>query len=207
MPEIPYSPVGINRKISVLWLTIPTIAVLLVLLAFTLINALLGGFQYAVGGVSPTLLRGANYFLGIVGMLAVIAVPVGFIVAIFYTLKDNMREGEYDGRSGMGEAAVMPEELKGWNWGAAGLGYLWGFYYRSWLTLFAFVPVLNFVWWIAMGLEGNRWAWEKNSWHSVEEFRASQKKWRVWGMISLFISLFALVAPFFFSVALLQFLG
>jgi len=207
MSQLPYSPIGRNRKIAFLWLTIPMIALLVVLLAFAVLNIILSGFQHAVGGVEPALLSGGNYFLSIAGLVSVVAVPVGFIVGAVYATKDNMREGEYDGRSGMGGASVVPAEVRGWNWGAAGLSYLWGYYYRSWYSLLVFVPLVNIIWWVVLGIYGNQWAWEKNSWRSVEEFQASQKKWRIWGIISLIISFIAVLAPMFFGVALGSLLG
>lgn len=131
-----------------------------------------------------------NVVLGLLGMLAFlgifIMVPLG-IVYIVRSRKEILPDEAYDSRSGKGDASVVPPEIHGWNWGAAFLGFWWGLYYRTWLMLLMFVPVVNIFWWIVMGIKGNEWAWRKNKWVSVEEFKVSQRKWMPWAIVILVI--------------------
>ncbi|OGL87301.1 hypothetical protein A3I40_03730 [Candidatus Uhrbacteria bacterium RIFCSPLOWO2_02_FULL_48_12] len=76
----------------------------------------------------------------------------------------------------------MPEEIKGWNWGAAGLTWIWGVYHGVWISLLFFIPLVNIVMVIMLGIKGNEWAWRAQKWESVEKFIVSQRKWRPWGM-------------------------
>jgi len=71
-----------------------------------------------------------------------------------------------------GERLDVPEGLGGWNWGAAGLGFIVGISHNVWISLLSVVPYVNFVWWIVMGLKGNEWAWKKNKWRNEKDFKA-----------------------------------
>ncbi len=90
--------------------------------------------------------------------------------------------------SGQGEAAVIPPEIQGWNWGAFWLSWIWGIGNNVMIALLAFiVPFWN----IYLGLKGNELAWRNKQWESVEHFKQVQKKWAVWGL-GLFIATMAL---------------
>lgn len=80
----------------------------------------------------------------------------------------------------------VPEEIKVWNWGAAGLTWIWGLSFGVWISLLTFVPIVNWFWWIVLGIKGNEWAWRKGNYKSVEEFKVKQAKWRPWG-IAIFV--------------------
>jgi hypothetical protein len=74
-------------------------------------------------------------------------------------------------------------ELNKWNWGAFLLSPIWGIgngVYRALLTL---VPIYGIYEWIMCGKNGNRWAWEKRDWDSIESFRKTQRKWALWGAV------------------------
>lgn len=86
--------------------------------------------------------------------------------------------------SGQGAASVLPAELKGWNWGAFFLNWIWGIGNNVWIALISFV--LGFIWAIVLGIKGNEWAWQHKKWDSIEHFKRTQRTWRKWGFV-LFI--------------------
>jgi hypothetical protein len=86
--------------------------------------------------------------------------------------------------SGQGAASVLPEELKGWNWGAFFLNWIWGIGNNVWIALLAFI--LGLIWAIVLGIKGNEWAWQHKKWDSIEHFQSTQRKWKRWG-VGLFI--------------------
>ncbi|MBP9868996.1 hypothetical protein KBC59_00345 [Patescibacteria group bacterium] len=109
----------------------------------------------------------------------------------------------FDPRSGHGEASTIPEEIKRWSWGAFFLSWIWGIGNRTWMSLIVFVPLVNVVAPIILGLKGNEWAWKSKSWPSVDEFHKTQKKWALAGVIvfgaSLAIAIGAIVLVLMFG--------
>lgn len=104
--------------------------------------------------------------------------------------------------SGSGAAAVLPAELRGFNWGGFLLAPFWGLYHQVWIALVAvllFIPPLGaavvFMLGIVFGMCGNTLAWQNKRWNSIEHFRSSQSLWMaagicVWVMLlGLFVSL------------------
>jgi hypothetical protein len=94
--------------------------------------------------------------------------------------------------------AVLPDELKGWNWGAFLLGPVWGLFNRVWFALvLAVIWILPFLpqWTAAplvfgglalivyLGLKGNELAWRARRWDSVDQFRRVQQSWATWGLL------------------------
>ncbi|MEI8129751.1 MAG: hypothetical protein WCG95_09080 [bacterium] len=71
----------------------------------------------------------------------------------------------------------IPVEIRGWNWGAFFLTWIWGIGNKSYLSLWAFIPYFNFIWGFVCGAKGNEWAWKNKKWTNVEEFNKAQKKW------------------------------
>ncbi len=55
--------------------------------------------------------------------------------------------------SGLGNASVLPEELKGWNTGALFFNWMWAIAHKSWVGLWAlllpFIPVVGVFWILA----------------------------------------------------------
>jgi hypothetical protein len=121
--------------------------------------------------------------LGALSAFAIMVLAPTGIVLLLRGRDQKFLVGPFDERSGNGEASVIPPELGNWNWGAALMSFWWGIYHRVWLTFLSFIPVFGGIWWIVMGIKGNEWAWRKNKWRSVGAFKASQKKWAVWGII------------------------
>lgn len=83
---------------------------------------------------------------------------------------------------------VPPEIAGGFNWGAFWWTWIWGIAHNVWIALLSFVapwPVMN----IILGLKGNEWAWQNRRFDSVEQFRATQAAWALWGWIAVGVSI------------------
>ncbi|MFM2628236.1 cytochrome c oxidase assembly factor Coa1 family protein [Vibrio chagasii] len=85
----------------------------------------------------------------------------------------------------MENSKEIPEQIKGWNWGAFAFNWIWGIRFRTYRALLVFVPFVNIVMPFILGFKGNEWAWKHNQWSSVEEFKNSQRKWSVAAAIML----------------------
>ena len=97
--------------------------------------------------------------------------------------------------SGLGKDSVVPPEIKGWNWGAFFLNWIWGIGNSTYIAFLMFVPLVNIVMFFVLGAKGNEWAWRNRTWRDVEHFKQTQRKWRNAGLILLFI-----VVPLFFTL-------
>jgi serine/threonine protein kinase len=95
----------------------------------------------------------------------------------------------------------IPDEIKGWNWGAFLMPYLWPFTNKVWIGLLAFVPSVGWIVGFILGAKGNEWAWKSRRWRSIEQFKAHQRGWTIAG---LFIGIpmawlyLAIIASMFF---------
>ena len=88
------------------------------------------------------------------------------------------------GQGGLFDSSVpVPEEIRGWNWGAFLLAPLWTFRNRVGIGLLAWVPIVGFWMAIALGVKGNEWAWKSRKWQSIEQFKAHQKRWAIAGIV------------------------
>ncbi len=96
--------------------------------------------------------------------------------------------------SGTGEGAVVPDEIKGWSWGAFGWTWIWGLGNSTYLALIAIVPGLGFIMQIVLGIKGNEWAWKNKKWDSVEHFKKVQRTWARVFFIAIGIPLFILLS-------------
>lgn len=88
----------------------------------------------------------------------------------------------------------VPHEIQGWNWGAAGLTWIWGIKFNVWLSLLMFFPPLSWFWWVVLGVKGNEWAWGARHWSSVDEFHAAQQPWKKWGLIVFVLGIVTSIA-------------
>lgn len=84
--------------------------------------------------------------------------------------------------SGRGKLAVVPEELKGWSWGAFSLNWIWGLGNGTYWALLCLIPYVGLIMAIVLGLKGNEWAWRNKHWQSVEQFKRIQGIWSKWGI-------------------------
>lgn len=81
----------------------------------------------------------------------------------------------------------IPDEIKGWNWGAFFFNWIWGVcngvYWPLVLIIVNFIPyvgaLISLGGCIALGINGNEWAWKAKSWSSVSEFKRVQHKWAI----------------------------
>ena len=95
-----------------------------------------------------------------------------------------------------GKASVIPNEIKGWNWGAFLLPLVWGIYHGVWLSLLLFIPIVNFFTAIVFGADGNKWAWQNRKWNSIEHFKKTQRTWALWGLGLLVLGIVLYIVMF-----------
>jgi hypothetical protein len=81
------------------------------------------------------------------------------------------------------EQGEIEPELRKWNWGAFLLTFIWGIRHGVMRSFLVLVPFYGFYEWFMLGIHGNRWAWEKGRWESVEQFHRSQRTWAKAGVI------------------------
>jgi hypothetical protein len=86
----------------------------------------------------------------------------------------------------------VPDGVRGWNWGAFFLGWIWGIGNGVWIALLALIPGFGLIMHIVLGLKGNEWAWQSRSWQSLQEFRKVQRTWTLWG-VTVIVGLCVLV--------------
>jgi len=109
--------------------------------------------------------------------------------------------------SGCGRAydssVPVPDEIKGWNWGAFFLPAFWPLTNRVWLGLLAWIPYVGWLVGFGLGAKGNEWAWKSRKWRSVEHFNRHQRGWAIAG---LFVGIPMAWLYMFFCAVLLSFL-
>jgi len=103
--------------------------------------------------------------------------------------------------SGQGKSAIVPPEIRGWNWGAFGLSWIWGIGNSTWIALLAIVPIVQIVMIFVLGAKGNEWAWQNRYWKSVDDFKKAQRVWTIAWLIVLVIIVifFGLLWTFMFQ--------
>lgn len=99
---------------------------------------------------------------------------------------------------------VVPPEARRWNWGAFFLTWIWGVGNNVLIAFLVWVPFLNLVMPIILGIKGGEWAWQKKRWDSVEHFQSVQRIWAWVGFGVFLFFLLALIAAFSFVVSLFQ---
>ena len=104
----------------------------------------------------------------------------------------------------------LPNEIKGFNWAAFLLTFIWGIPHKVWITLvaipliwfqlpFGFNWLLLLVFQLYCGIRGNDWAYSANNYKSGYEFRLSQIKW------TIFAVLLNIALPFIFLLIVFVF--
>lgn len=189
-----------NRKIG-LWLLIsPGVILVSTLFLFTITNYVITQINYTeldTTNTSSTLIIASiiRVILGLVGVLGVVGLFIGIPLGIIYlNKKENDPNKSFDPRSGKGSLSTIPPEIQKWNWGAIGLSWIWGAAHGVWIAFLTFIPLVNIVVLIYLGLKGNELAWQAKQWESVEKFIEAQRRWRAWGI-------------FFFVLGIIGFLG
>ena len=111
-------------------------------------------------------------------------------------------EGTPENTSGQGELATVPEEVKGWSWGAFVLTWIWGICNSVWIALLCFIPFFSLVWAIVLGIKGNEWAWRNKKWDSIEHFKSTQGRWTIAGIVVFVISIVVVPVAVFLAIVL-----
>lgn len=169
-----------HKKIGLFFLIGPFIGLVVVLFMYAIYSFVFLNLEPGAPSIAVNITK---LILGVLGLIFAMGILIGIPLGILYLNKKELVDGsKYDGRSGNKELSVIPEEIKAWNWGAAGLTWIWGVYHSVWISLLFFIPLVNIVMIIILGMKGNEWAWKAQKWESVEKFLASQRKWRPWGI-------------------------
>ena len=58
--------------------------------------------------------------------------------------------------SGTGQSAILPPELRGWNWGAFWLTWIWGIRNKTYIAFLSFIPFVSVVMPFILGAKGNK---------------------------------------------------
>jgi len=83
----------------------------------------------------------------------------------------------------------IPDEIKGWNWGAFFLSWIWGIGNRVWVALLALIFPFSLIMPFILGYKGNEWAWQKNDWNDIKQFKRLQRRWAYVGFVVIGILL------------------
>lgn len=177
-----------NIKIGLWWLIAPfvTLVCVLILYAFAsfAMNRLVNGVAVPVEDSYLTITRIFRVLLGLMGILSVGGIVIGIPLGVIYLTKRVKLIGlEFDPRSGKGHASEIPPEINHWSWGAVGLTWIWGVAHRVWISFLVFIPLVNIIVLIYLGVAGNKLAWRADTWESVEVFLENEKKWKPWGVV------------------------
>lgn len=90
--------------------------------------------------------------------------------------------------SGQGSAAIPPEEIRGWNWGAFFLHLIWGMGNNTLVALFMLAPGINLILPFVLGARGSEWAWQNKRWESIAQFKDVQRIWAICGILFAAVS-------------------
>lgn len=73
--------------------------------------------------------------------------------------------------------SILPDEARGFSWGAFLCGPLWGFPYRVWVSILSWLPGIGLLVWLWLGFNGREMAWRAREWGSAQEFLKSERRW------------------------------
>lgn len=94
--------------------------------------------------------------------------------------------------------SVVPNEIRGWNWGAFTHNIRWGIGNKTYLPLLCLIPIFNIFWIFVCGFKGNEWAWKNGDYEDTKTFLAVQGTWIRSGFICFIVSVviigFALIS-------------
>ncbi|GAB1542140.1 hypothetical protein NUACC21_48140 [Scytonema sp. NUACC21] len=102
-------------------------------------------------------------------------------------------------------AEPVPEEIKGWNWGAFLLPWFWVWRNKVWIGSLCLIPQVGWIMTVALGARGNEWAWKSRRWRSIQHFKEHQRGWAIAGIlvgapVSVILWIFAIAVLFGFFV-------
>lgn len=98
----------------------------------------------------------------------------------------------------MAKNGPFPPELAHWNWGAFFLGWIWALGMSN-ILAFLLCFFLGTIGNVIVGIKGNEWAWQTKKFESVEQFKAIQHSWAVFGVILFIISILLSVGIVLFT--------
>ncbi len=78
--------------------------------------------------------------------------------------------------------AVLPPELQGWSWAGFLMSWIWSIAHSAWLGL-VLCLLVGGIGNIVQGIKGNEWAWQGRKWESIEQFKATERVWTIWGVV------------------------
>lgn len=87
----------------------------------------------------------------------------------------------------------IPNEIKGWNWGAFMYTIRWGIGNKSYLPLLCLIPLFNIFWIFVCGFKGNEWAWKNGDYQDTKTFLAVQETWKRSGLVSFVLSIILVI--------------
>ncbi|CUS25882.1 hypothetical protein FC70_GL000726 [Paucilactobacillus oligofermentans DSM 15707 = LMG 22743] len=99
---------------------------------------------------------------------------------------------------------VVPQEVKGWNWGAFMFNIYWGIGNKSYLPLLTLIPIFNIIWIFVVGFKGNAWAWQKGGYKDVATFKAVQATWNRAGLVAFILTIIVVIAYFLMFATLIN---
>lgn len=96
------------------------------------------------------------------------------------------------------------ERVRGWNWGAFVFNWIWAFAHNlgTIAIISLVVSFLNMGLFssIFLGITGNEYAWKARRFSSVEEFKDTQRKWTIAGLIVLFFCIILFFVAIFAGI-------
>lgn len=93
--------------------------------------------------------------------------------------------GQSASEQGIVNNDLVPDEIKGFNFGALMLNWIWAFSHRLWLYgfLILLIPVVNLILAVVLAFKGNELAWKARKFNSIEEFKNTQRAWMIAGIV------------------------
>ena len=76
----------------------------------------------------------------------------------------------------------LPDDLRGFNWGAFFLTWVWGIRHNVAWAWWGLIPGVNIIVGIMLGMQGQELAWKNNAWKSEIEFDDTELEWTRWGI-------------------------
>ena len=103
----------------------------------------------------------------------------------------KVRDQAVPNNSGQGDQSILPDELRGMNWGGLLMNIVWGIGMKvpAVYTLLYLVPIVGMFMPFVMLYRGNEWAWKYRKWDSIAHFRKVQERWVWWGVALLVASM------------------
>lgn len=80
-----------------------------------------------------------------------------------------------------------PGNLRKFSWGGFAFGWIWGVCNGVYWSLLQFIPIVNLIVVIMLGVVGRRSAWTSKKWDSVQAFEDTQDTWDTAGIIAVFV--------------------